>query len=103
MQSASFSASSNPWRISYAKSYGTVGQEQQGMDVYGRLRLPPTQQDEHDEHEDQHAEQEQERVATASPLPPRRYASLQSKRVKVVKPSALVGGAPPCRRLPRRA
>lgn len=70
--------------VSYAKSYGTVGQAQQGIDVYGWLRLPPTQED---GHEHRHAVREEEREATASPLPPRRYASLQSKRVKVVKPS----------------
>lgn len=58
--------------VTYAKSYGLSGQAQDGIDVYGRLRIPPT---------DAHA------TGGDGTLPVRPYVTLQSKRVKVVSPS----------------
>jgi hypothetical protein len=55
--------------VTYAKSYGVVGQEQEGIDVYGRLRTPDP-------------------VVGAQPSASRRsYVALQSKRVKTVAPA----------------
>ena len=55
--------------VTYAKSYGVVGQEQEGIDVYGRLRSPdPT-------------------VGAQLSGSRRSYVALQSKRVKTVAPS----------------
>lgn len=51
--------------ITYAKSYGALGQDQAGIDVYGRFRLPPDGQP----------------VDTTTPASNRRYITLQSKRV----------------------
>jgi hypothetical protein len=66
--------------VSYAKSYGTPGQPQQGIDVYGRLRpTTPAAAD----------GQDQQRDVTASLLPSRRYVTLQSKRVEIVRPGDL--------------
>lgn len=55
--------------VTYAKSYGVVGQEQEGIDVYGRLRTPDPAVDEH------------------QPAGTRSYVTLQSKRVKTVGPA----------------
>ena len=55
--------------VTYAKSYGVVGQEQEGIDVYGRLRTPdPT-------------------AGAQSSASRRSYVALQSKRVKTVAPA----------------
>jgi hypothetical protein len=93
--------------VTYAKSYGLVGQAQEGIDVYGRLRVPPARPElpiddhgaggahdpdhAHEPHKDRgRREHEQdkhdERQEVAEPLPPRRYVALQSKRVKSVAP-----------------
>jgi len=58
--------------VTYAKSYGLHGQEQDGIDVYGRLRSSPASPPD---------------TSSGTTLPVRPYVTLQSKRVKDVKPS----------------
>lgn len=93
--------------VTYAKSYGLPGQEQEGIDVYGRLRVLPVQPEVpadnrggtgarshgHDRNrdrkeviDDKQGEQA-DIAATSASLLPRRYVTLQSKRVKDVAPS----------------
>lgn len=77
--------------VTYAKSYGLVGQKQEGIDVYGRLRvLPPPPEVPAGDYGAEKAhtlENEQSEVANTTLTLPRRYVTLQSKRVKTVAPN----------------
>lgn len=81
--------------VTYAKSYGLAGQKQDGIDVYGRLRVLPPQPEvpvgnhgaDCAHHKDNEQEKEQPGVADSAPLLPRQYVTLQSKRVKTVAPN----------------
>jgi NACHT domain len=58
--------------VTYAKSYGLPGQRQDGIDVYGRLRIPPA---------------EATKLDGDDTFAVRQYVTLQSKRVRAINPS----------------
>ena len=74
--------------VTYAKSYGIVGQAQEGIDVYGRLRPPASN---HDVANPQNDASMQHGDASPSPLQAHHYATLQSKRVANVSAGDIEG------------
>ena len=82
--------------VTYAKSYGLPGQEQEGIDVYARLRDTPRPSVPDTEPEASDNESEPGGVAVDGNAPPtlplrtpRRHVVLQSKRASEVYPSTL--------------
>lgn len=82
--------------VTYAKSYGLPGQEQEGIDVYARLRDTPRPSVRGTEPEASDSGREPGGVALDGSAPPtlplrtpRRHVVLQSKRVSDVYPSTL--------------